>query len=93
MAIAAYHATGCRDYGRVDMRLRGNQPMALDVNSNCDVSPGSGFANAATAAGMDYAQMLEKIVQFAIQRRDAQATHAMHKRARHTVLTTAPAAA
>ena len=97
VAIAAYHATGCRDYGRVDMRLRGNQPMALDVNSNCDVSPGSGFANAATAAGMDYAQMLEKIVQFAIQRRDAQATPVTHKRARaqteHAVLTTAPAAA
>ncbi len=69
-AIAAYLATGCRDYGRVDLRLRGTQPMVLDVNSNCDVSPGSGFANAATASGLEYADMLERIVQFAIQRRE-----------------------
>jgi D-alanine-D-alanine ligase len=87
VAIAAYHATGCRDYGRVDMRLHGNQPMALDVNTNCDVSPGSGFANAAEAAGMTYAEMLEKIVVYAIHRRDAQ-LHA--ERARHAVESRAP---
>jgi len=57
------------------LRARGSaparqQPMALDVNANCDLSPDSGFANAGRATGLSYADMLEQLVLFALQRRD-----------------------
>ncbi len=71
MAVAAYRAAGCRDYGRVDLRLRDGQPMALDINANCDVSPDGGFANAARASGLTYAEAIEQIVLFAAGRHAA----------------------
>jgi D-alanine-D-alanine ligase len=68
ISVAAYRASGCRDYGRVDLRLNGDQPMALDINANCDVSPDGGFANAARAAGLSYGEMLERLIEMAAQR-------------------------
>jgi len=68
VSIDAFIASGCRDYGRIDLRLKDGHPMVLDVNANCDVSPDGGFANAAQAAGLSYGQMMEQIVRFAWQR-------------------------
>jgi D-alanine-D-alanine ligase len=68
VAIGAYRAAGCRDYGRVDIRLCDGHPMALDINANCDVSPDSGFANAARSQGMTYADAIEQLVLFALRR-------------------------
>lgn len=68
VSIAAYVALGCRDYGRIDLRLKAGRPMALDVNCNCDVSPEGGFATAAAAAGLTYGEMLEQIMRFALER-------------------------
>ena len=67
-SVAAFIAAGCRDYGRIDLRLKDGRPMVLDVNANCDVSPDGGFANAARAAGLTYGQMLEQVLWFAWQR-------------------------
>lgn len=79
VAVAAYRATGVRDYGRVDLRLLGDQPMALDVNANCGVSDDDGFMNAARVAGLNYGEMLEQIIKFAIQRAPQRFTVDDHK--------------
>jgi D-alanine-D-alanine ligase len=68
VAIDAYRAAGCRDYGRVDIRLNQGRPMALDINANCDVSPEGGFANAARSQGLTYADTIEQLVLFAMRR-------------------------
>lgn len=68
VAIDAYRASYCRDYGRVDIRLRNGEPMVLDVNSNCDVSSDGGFMNAARVKGMSYGEMLQRLIELAITR-------------------------
>ncbi|HLF26781.1 MAG TPA: ATP-grasp domain-containing protein [Anaerolineae bacterium] len=70
-ALAAYRALRCRDYGRIDLRIRDGAPYVVDVNPNCDVTATGGFALAARVAGFDYGQMLSQIVSWAAERMPA----------------------
>ena len=71
VAVEAFRATGCRDYGRIDMRLRNGEPMVLDVNCNCDISMDGGFMNAARARGMSYGEMLQRLLEIAAARAES----------------------
>ena len=70
-ALAAYRALRCRDYGRIDTRVRDGVPYVVDVNANCDITIDGGFAKTAKVAGYDYGAMASQIVRWASKRRPA----------------------
>ena len=70
VAVAAFEALECRDYGRVDLRVdAAGQPFVIDINPNCDLHPQAGFARAAEAAGLSYADLALHLVDLAWERR------------------------
>jgi D-alanine-D-alanine ligase len=73
VALAAWRCLGCRDAGRVDVRLddAGHAQM-LEVNPLAGLAPGySDLPNMAEMAGMSYTALIGKIVQCASARIDA----------------------
>ena len=55
-----------RGYARVDMRLdEDGTSQVLEANPNPDITPGSGAARQAAAAGMTYTQFVDRLVAMA----------------------------
>jgi len=70
-ASRAFTALGLRDFGRIDLRIDSEGvPWVIDVNPNCDLSPGAGVANAAALAGMSYPQLVGRICELAWSRHE-----------------------
>ncbi len=69
LARRAFRLLGCRDYARVDFRIRDGKPYVLEVNPNPDFSPGHALANNLTAAGVSHAEFTRALVQNALARR------------------------
>jgi D-alanine-D-alanine ligase len=65
---AAYRAVGCRDYARIDLRLRDGVFYVLDVNANADISADASIACAAEQKGWSYGQMGNRLVRLAARR-------------------------
>jgi D-alanine-D-alanine ligase len=75
-ALGAFDALGCRDYGRVDLRLSAEgDPYVIDINPNCDLHPQAGYARAAAASGMDYAALGSRLVDVALERTHGHPSH------------------
>ncbi|MGD8726077.1 MAG: hypothetical protein PVH40_00460 [Gemmatimonadales bacterium] len=72
-AIAAYRALGCRDWGRVDIRLDGQDvPHVIEVNPLPGVIPdpvaNSCFPRAAATAGMSFDELIQTATRIAWHR-------------------------
>jgi D-alanine-D-alanine ligase len=72
-ALAAYHALGCRDWSRVDLRLDADgTPYVLEVNPLPGVMPDPGahscFPCAAAEAGMSYDELIQAAARIAWRR-------------------------
>jgi D-alanine-D-alanine ligase len=69
VALDAYRALRVRDYGRVDMRLTPSGDIyVLEVNASCYLEKDSEFATSARVAGMSYVQLINEIVDLAVER-------------------------
>ena len=69
IALSAFRLIGCCGYARLDIRLdTEGQPEIIEINPNPDISPGSGAARQAQAAGMTYNQFIERIALLALER-------------------------
>lgn len=70
VALRAYQEIGCRDYARVDGRLRNedNKFFILEINTNPDISPEAGLDRAAHVAGLTYNQWVCEVASYALAR-------------------------
>jgi D-alanine-D-alanine ligase len=69
VALDAYRALRVRDYGRIDLRLTDSGEIyVIEVNASCYLEQSSEFATAAKAAGIEYPELVNRIVEEAVRR-------------------------
>ncbi len=68
-AFGAFQAVGGRDYARVDVMVRASgEPVVLEVNTLPGMTETSLLPKAAAAAGLNYAQLCQRMVDLALKR-------------------------
>jgi D-alanine-D-alanine ligase len=68
LARRAFRLLGCRDYARVDFRVRAGKAYILEVNPNPDFSPTAGLAGGLISAGLTHAGFTVRLVEAALAR-------------------------
>jgi D-alanine-D-alanine ligase len=88
-ALGAFHAIGGRDYARVDVMVRADgSPVVLEVNTLPGMTETSLLPKAAAAAGMNYAELCQRMVDLALKRKTAAELKAEAEAAGSTVVMT-----
>jgi len=68
--LGAFRAVGGRDYGRVDIMVRpSGEPVVLEVNTLPGMTGTSLLPKAAAAGGLTYAELCQRMVELALQRK------------------------
>lgn len=71
-ALGAFQAVGGRDYARVDVMVRADgSPVVLEVNTLPGMTETSLLPKAAAAAGLNYAELCQRMVDLAMKRKAA----------------------
>ncbi len=78
--VDAYKATGCRDYARLDVRLRDGVFHVLDVNPNCYMSEDCTFVRSAAEAGYSYAELGSRLINMAWRRKQRESARGARDR-------------
>lgn len=69
IALDAYKIFGCRDYGRVELRVdRNDNPYVLEVNPNPSLAMNACIPAVAKLAGYNFGDLIEEIISMAIVR-------------------------
>ena len=63
-----YSVAKCRDYARIDIRMRDGVFYVLDVNPNADISPDTSTVSSAELAGYTYGEFGGRIISLALPR-------------------------
>jgi D-alanine-D-alanine ligase len=66
--LGAFRAIGGRDYARVDIIMRGDQPVVLEVNTLPGMTETSLLPKAAAAMGIGYAELCQRMIELALAR-------------------------
>jgi D-alanine-D-alanine ligase len=71
VALKAYRLLGCRDYARVDIRMKSNgRPYILEVNPNPEISAYAGFAGCLGAARIPHQDFIVRLINQALSRKN-----------------------
>jgi len=72
-AVSTYRAAGVVDYGRIDMRVTADGRIyVVEANPNPYLADGEDMSWAAEEGGYPYPELLEAIMEWAIERHTAQ---------------------
>jgi D-alanine-D-alanine ligase len=72
LAMKAFRLFGCRDYARVDFRLKaGGKPFILEVNPNPEISAHAGFSGCLSSAKIPHQDFILRLIEQALRRQHA----------------------
>lgn len=67
IGIACHKALGCRGMSRTDMIIRGEEVIVLELNTIPGMTPTSLLPTAAKAAGIEFPQLLDRLISLALE--------------------------
>ncbi len=67
-ALTAHTALGCRGYSRTDMMVQDGEIYVLETNTIPGMTATSLFPQAAKAAGMEFSELLDTLIQLALEK-------------------------
>jgi D-alanine-D-alanine ligase len=67
----AHRALACKGYSRTDMILKGREIYVLETNTIPGMTATSLLPQAAAAAGLNFSQLLDKLIELSIEEHPA----------------------